>query len=145
MSTDVRRPKQYEDMMKKLCQEDSRIFLTYKDALVFAACLGFNRGKKQTFEKTAEPVGLHIFRGDYDSAIFNCIGLCVTNDPNIMGSEREAERIRLFEEYACGGLEIIEEEIFKGAGAWDQLLLSLVASQTKPESSILDDITQAFG
>jgi dnd system-associated protein 4 len=62
-----------------------------------------------------------------------------------MGTEQESERVRIFEEYACGGLEIIEDEIYKGAGNWDQLLLSMVASQAKPESSILDDITQAFG
>lgn len=145
MSSDVRRPKQFEEMMKKICQEESRIFLTYKDALVFAACLGYSRGKKQAFEKTSEPVGLHIFKGDYDAAIFNCIGLSVTGDPHIMGSDRESERIRMFEEFACGGLEIIDEEIYKGAGSWDQLMLGLVASQGKPESSVLDDITHAFG
>ena len=145
MSSDVRRPKQFEEMMKRLCQEESRIFLTYKDALVFAACLGYSRGKKQAFEKTSEPVGLHIFKGDYDAAIFNCIGLSITGDPHIMGAERESERIRMFEEFACGGLEIIEEEIYKGAGTWDQLMLGLVASQSKPESSVLDDITHAFG
>lgn len=144
MSSDIRRPKHFEEMLKKLCQEDNRIFLTYKDALVFAACLGFSRGKRQSFEKSSEPVGLHIFKGEYDAAIFNCIGLSETKDPHIMGADKESERIKMFEEYACGGLEIIDEEIYKGAGAWDQLLLSLVASQAKPESSVLDDITQAF-
>lgn len=144
MASDIRRPRQFEEMLKKLCQEDNRIFLTYKDALVFAACLGFSRGKRRAFEKSSEPVGLHIFKGDYDAAIFNCIGLSETNDPHIMGSDRESERIRMFEEYACGGLEILEDEIYKRAGAWDQLMLSLVASQAKPDSSVLDDITQAF-
>jgi dnd system-associated protein 4 len=145
MSSDIRRPKQFEEMLRKLCQEDNKIFLTYKDALVFAACLGFHREKRQPFDRSSEPVSSHIFRGDYDAAIFNCIGLAVTKDPHIMGTEQESERVRIFEEYACGGLEIIEDEIYKGAGNWDQLLLSMVASQAKPESSILDDITQAFG
>lgn len=144
MSNDIRRPKQFEDMLKKLCQEESRIFLTYKDALVFAACLGFSRGKRQAFERTSEPVGLHIFKGDYDAAVFNCMGLFVTSDPQIMGFERETERIRIFEEYACGGLQIIEEEIYRASGAWDRLMLSLVAGQAKPEGSVLDDITHAF-
>lgn len=144
MSSDIRRPKQFEEMLRKLCQEESKIFLTYKDALVFSACLGYSRGKRQEFERSSEPVGFHIFKGDYDAAIFNCIGLSVTGDPHIMGADRESERIRIFEEYACAGLEIIEEEIYKGAGAWDQLLLTLVASQAKPETSVLDDITHAF-
>ena len=145
MSSDIRRPKQFEEMLKKLCQEENKIFLTYKDALIFSACLGYSRGKRQVFDKTSEPVGLHIFKGDYDAAIFNCIGLSVTGDPHIMGSDRESERIRIFEEYACGGLQIVEDEIYKGAGTWDQLMLALVASQAKPETSVLDDITQAFG
>lgn len=144
MSTDVRRPKQFEEMLRRLCQEENKIFLTYKDALVFAACLGQYRKRRESFEKTSEPVGIHIFRGDYDAAILNCIGLCETGDPAIMGAGKEAERIRIFEEYACGGLQVIEEEIYQGAGSWDQLLLSMVASQAKQEGSVLDDITQAF-
>ena len=143
--SDVRRPRQYEEMLRKICQEEDRIFLTYKDALVFAACLGFNKGKRVPFEKSSEPVGMHIFKGDYDASIFNCIGLSVTNDPNIMSAERESERIQLFEEFACAGLGIIDEEVYQGAGARDQLFLALIASQAKPESSMLDDITQAFG
>jgi dnd system-associated protein 4 len=144
MSGDVRRPRQFEEMLKKLCQDDGKIFQTYKDALVFSACLGFQHGKRVHFDKTSEPVGLHIFRGDFDTAIFNCIGLAETNDPAIMGVDREAERISIFEEYACGGLEILESEVYKGAGAWDQLLLSLVAKQAKKEDSVLDDITNVI-
>lgn len=144
MSSDIRRPKQFEEMLRKLCQEDNKIFLTYKDALVFAACLGFHRNKRQPFEKSSEPVSYHIFRGEYDAAIFNSIGLVVEKDPHIMGVDFESKRIRIFEEYACGGLEVIEDEIYKGAGNWEQLLLSMVARQAKPESSVLDDITQAF-
>jgi dnd system-associated protein 4 len=144
MVSDVRRPKQFDEMLKKLCQEDKRIFLTYKDALVFAACLGYHRGRRVAFKNTSEPVAMHIFHGEYDNAIFNCIGLVETKDPAIMGGNREAERIRIFEEYACGGLEIIETEIYKAVGAWDQLLLSLIVKQAKTESSILDDITSAF-
>jgi dnd system-associated protein 4 len=144
MSSDIRRPKQYEDMLKKLCQEEHKIFLTYKDALVFAACLGFHEGRRVSFDKSSEPVALHIFKGEFDSAIFNCLGLAVTNDPSIMGANKDAEKIQIFEEYACGGLEIIEAEVFNGAGAWDQLFLSLVAKQAKSDASVLDDITQAF-
>lgn len=144
MSSDIRRPKQYEDMLKKLCQEEDKIFLTYKDALVFAACLGFQEGRRVAFDKSSEPVALHIFKGEFDSTIFNCLGLAVTNDPSIMGANRDAEKIKIFEEYACGGLEIIEAEIFTGAGAWDQLFLSFVAKQARSEGSVLDDITEAF-
>jgi dnd system-associated protein 4 len=144
MSGDVRRPKQFEEMLKKICQDEKRIFLTYKDALVFAACLGFYREKRVSFDKSSEPVSMHIFRGEYDAAIFNCMGVAATKDPAIMGMPREAERIKIFEEYACGGLEIIDAEVYKGTGSWDQLLLAMVADHLKPEESVLDDITSAF-
>jgi dnd system-associated protein 4 len=144
MAGDVRRPKQFEEMLRKLCQEDNKIFLTYKDALVFAACLGFQEERKVSFDKSSEPVGMHIFKGDYDAAIFNCIGIVERNEPSIMGIAHEEEKIRIFEEYACGGLEIIEKKIFKAAGSWDQLLLELVIASERKSESLLEDITQVF-
>ena len=144
MSNDVRRPKQYEEMLRKLCQDDNRIFSTYKEAMVFAACLGFSENKRVSFDKSSEPIRLDIFRGDYDEAILQCIGLVDTRDPTIMGDARQDERLRIFEEYACGGLAILETEVYRAAGDWDQQLLRLVVKQAKQGSSILDDITDAF-
>jgi dnd system-associated protein 4 len=144
MSVDVRRPRQYEEMLKKLCQEDGRIFTTYKDALVFAACLGFERQRRVSFDKDSDRVRMEVFRGEYDAAIFHCIGIAHTLDPTIMGSAREAERIKIFEEYACGGLEIIDAEVYAASGQWEQTLLAMVVKQAKGEVSVLDDITSAF-
>jgi dnd system-associated protein 4 len=144
MTNDVRRPKQYEEMLKKLCQGERRVFATFKEALVFAACLGFQEGKRVAFDKSSEPVGLDVFRADYDQAIIRCIGLVETRDPNIMGAARQDECVRIFEEYACGGLAILEAEVYQAPGEWDQHLLRLVVKQTRTDSSVLDDITQAF-
>ena len=144
MATSIRRPKQHEEMMKQLCQEKNRIFATYKDAMVFAACLGFQQGRRVSFEKTAEPISREIFRGKFDEAVFQCIGLVETNDPTIMGISGEEERTRLFEEYACGGLDILNAEVFCAAGSWDQLLLNLVVKEAKAKESVLDDITNSF-
>ena len=45
MVNDVKRPKKYENMLFDLCHKDKdknkNIFSSYKDALVFAACLGY--------------------------------------------------------------------------------------------------------
>lgn len=144
MSNDVRRPKQFEEMLKKLCQDENRIFATYKEAMVFAACLGFQEGRRVAFDKTSEPIRLDIFRGDYDETILRCIGLVETRDPNIMGAARQEECLRIFEEYACGGLEILEAEVYHAPGEWDQHLLRLVVKQARTDNSVLEDITQAF-
>lgn len=144
MANDVRRPKQYEEMLKKLCQGERRIFATFKEALVFAACLGFQEGRRVAFDKSAEPVGLEVFHAEYDEAIMRCIGLVETGDPTIMGIARQGERLRIFEEYACGGLEILEAEVYQAPGEWEQHMLALVVKQAKDDNSVLDDITDAF-
>ena len=41
MADRVRRPAEHEEMLTEL--RDRGIFKTYKDALVFAACLGYER------------------------------------------------------------------------------------------------------
>lgn len=144
MANDVRRPKQYEEMLTKLCQGERRVFGTFKEAIVFAACLGFQEGKRKAFDKSSEPIGLEVFRGEYDEAIMRCIGLAETRDPTIMGVARQGERLRIFEEYACGGLEILEAEVYQAPGDWEQHLLALVVKQAGGDNSVLDDITNAF-
>ena len=141
MSNDVRKPKQYETMLFDLSQSDKKIFLSYKDMLVFSACLGFAKGIKKTFEKAPESVGMHIFKGEFDEAVFQCIGLCETKDPAIMSDDNLGERIRLFEEYAAGGLEIIKSRIYGGPEDWDSALVGLIIEYESDEKKILDDIT----
>lgn len=145
MSNDVRRPKQYEDMLFELCQSDKKIFLSYKDALVFAACLGYAKSLKKSFDKTSEPVGMHIFKGEFDESIFQCIGLCETKDPSIMSDNNLNKRISLFEEYAAGGLELIKSRIFNGPEDWDSALVGLIVEYESDEKKILDDITGIAG
>lgn len=141
MSNDVRRPKQYEDMLSELCQSDKKIFLSYKDALVFAACLGFAKQTKKSFDKSSEPVGIHIFKGEFDEAIFQCIELSETKDPANMSDDNLDKRIKMFEEYAAGGLEIIKSRIYEGPEDWDTALVSLIVEYEAEEKKILDDIT----
>jgi len=146
MVNDVKRPKEYEKMLTDLCQKgkdsNKNLFLTYKDALVFAACLGFKFDKKIPFSGNAEPVGLHIFKGEYDPIIFDYIGIVSTKSTEIMGDKKAEEKIRIFEEFACGGLEILEAKVYSCPGDWRDLLLKLIFDQEEGSgSSILDDIT----
>ncbi len=146
MVNDVKRPKKYEDMLLDLCQKDKdknkNIFSTYKDALVFAACLGYKFDKRVPFEKTSEPVGIHIFKGEYDSVIWDYIGIASTEDSEIMSTKRFEEKIHIFEEFACGGLELIETKVYSAPGDWRDLIVELIFEQEENSSqSILDDIT----
>lgn len=140
MSSDVRRPKEFEEMLVDLCQSEKRIFLSYKDALVFSACLGFFSGERRSFEKSSEPVKMHIFKGQYDEAIFNCIGIIETNDQNILSYKEEEEKIKLFEEYAAAGLDILKKKVYEAPLEWEQALLDLVTENLETDHKILEGI-----
>ena len=144
MSNDVRRPKQYEDMLSDLCQSDKKIFLSYKDALVFAACLGYVKNIKKSFDKSSEPVGMHIFKGEFDESVFQCIGL-KRKIQQLCQMKNMDKRIKLFEEYAAGGLELLKARVYEGPEDWDSALVGLIVEYEAEEKNILDDITNIAG
>jgi len=142
MSNYIRRPKEHEEMLAALSQSDQKVFNSYKDALVFAACLGQMRDEKRSFDKSSEPVGIHIFSGEFDLSIMQCISLAEDKDPAVMADSNEESRIRLFEEYACGGLDIINREVYESPEHWDialeRLMLEAIGGEKR---TILEDIT----
>lgn len=142
MSNDVRRPKDHDEMLTAISQSDKKVFSSYKDALVFAACLAYSRGEKRQFDKSSDPVGMHIFRGEFDLSVFQCVSLADTGRPQVMADEMEDERISRFEEYACAGLDILKREVFESPEDWDialeRLMVDAIGSNKK---TILEDIT----
>lgn len=140
MADRVRRPQKFEKFLTELTREKA-IFRTYKDALVFAACLGYSRGKRVAFEKTSEPINLQVFGGKFDDMVINTIAIAELDDPYIMARDREDEKIRVFEEYACGGLEILENEVGQGNMSIDEGFISLILGEEQSDQ-ILDEITE---
>ena len=147
MSKDsVRRPKIHEDMLYDLCQSDKKVFRSYKDALVFAACLGFvNETKKEFNESSKDPIKMHIFDDQFDQAVINCIGLSETENTKILGDELGNERVQIFEEYTASGLDMIHARVYSSPKDWDISLLELMNEYTEHTPKILDDITQFSG
>lgn len=140
MADRVRRPKQYDELLR-LLKEQTNIFPTLKDAIVFAACLGLSRDKRVSFEKTSEPINMQTFGEEFDQMAIDVIGISASDDdPMIMATERSDERVRIFEEYACGGLEIINHEVFQGGADLEDGLIRLVLEEQK-DDSILSEIT----
>ena len=139
MADRVRRPMRFDDLLVELTR-DTGIFKTYKDALVFAACLGYSRGKRVAFEKSSEPINVQIFSGKFDQMVINTVAIAELTDPYVMASDRQDERLKIFEEYACGGLEIMENEIGHGGLSMDEGLINLIL-QAEDGGRILDEIT----
>jgi dnd system-associated protein 4 len=116
------------------------VFKTYKDALVFCACLGKKRDKRVEFSKSSEPVHLSIFSGDFDKMVINSLAVAEDGDAFLLSEEREDEKIKNFEEYACGGLEILKNEVWDLKYDWVKSLVSMMIHEEDTEK-LLTDIT----
>ncbi|WP_111535618.1 DNA phosphorothioation-associated protein 4 [Palleronia aestuarii] len=139
MAARVRRPAEFDDMLNEL--RDTGVFPTFKDAMVFAATLGYRRGNRKEFKKSSEPIDLDVFRGDFDRTIMSILAIEEMDNPKMIAPSNETARVLCFEEYANGGLEILKREIWDGKQDWREGLLSLIQREEE-EHTMLDDITE---
>jgi dnd system-associated protein 4 len=95
--------------------DSTGLFQTYVDVLVFAASLGAKRGKyipvSEPSKKDPDPIPQEHFVSKGHDQTISLLAVSHTKDPNILGSNEEAERrrIEIFESYANGGLSILQE------------------------------------
>ncbi|WP_435059400.1 DNA phosphorothioation-associated protein 4 [Streptomyces sp. bgisy060] len=107
-----RRPADHEQLINDLQAKDGP-FRAMVDALMFAAALGRRKGKREPFKNPGEPIRLALMDGrQYGDVLIDMIAAVeVKDDPKILADDRLAERVRIFEEYANGGLNYIQGEI----------------------------------
>lgn len=130
----IRIAKDKADLVMNLTEESTTPFETYADVIVFAASLGYSRNKSISLTEIAkkpEPIRPNIFthRG-YDTVI-NLLAISCTKDRKILGSDEESnnEKIKIFEEYANGGLEIIKDRLRGSIDYLDPILLLLASER----------------
>ena len=142
MTDRVRRPKEFEEFMSELRDDEkNKVFDSYKNCILFCAALCAKQGKnfKESFNESAEPIMLAIFHGEYDKAFINALAIFDTDDAMVISPDREEERIKILEQYACGGLRILQGELFKDISAEKQII-ALLKRDILPEN-IINDIT----
>ena len=108
----VRRPQQHEALMQELQNEGK--FPTYRDILLFAAALGFSQERRIPFTNAfGDPIRYEVLTAPaFSETLINMIAAnSVTDDPEVMDEPRIDERLKIFEEYANGGLEYIQEQV----------------------------------
>jgi dnd system-associated protein 4 len=117
-------------------------FQTYADVILFAAVLGRNRQNRvqlgEISKKEPGPISLEIFiaRG-YDPTI-KLIAIATTDNINAISPDRgdfEQQRIHIFEEYANGGLEILQQELCGTVDYTEKILLMLSAPKIDRETN----------
>ncbi len=138
----IRISKDKSDLVKSLVDFNGGVgpFQTYADVITFAATLGSKYNKRiplNVISKEPAPISLEIFvsRG-YDTVI-KLLAIAETNDPNILSvhdSQAEEKRVKIFEEYANGGLEQLQEEL-KGIVDYSEHLLLLLNLERFPNNN----------
>ncbi len=108
-------------------------FQSYADALVFAAALGMKRGQREPIAKYSDidPIRQDIFQNKGYDQVINLLAVVSSNNPKILAStdEAEAERVKIFEEYANAGLEILEGVLKGSVNHTESLLMFLTAER----------------
>ena len=107
----VRRPERHEVLIQQLRNDAG--FPAMRDVMLFAAGVGFAQGRRVPFDKSGEPIRYEILTNDALAEPFVSMLAAVTKegDPEILDASRLPERIMIFEEFANGGLEYIQEQV----------------------------------
>lgn len=113
-------------------------FSTYADLLAFAAALGVKRRQRSPLgdiSREPTPIAVDIFVSRGYDRLFKLIAVLETRESAVLSStdpEADARRVALFEEYANGGLDILQGEL-RGAIDYTEALLLLLMHERNPE------------
>jgi dnd system-associated protein 4 len=138
----IRIAKDKADLVQALVASDSTTgpFQTYADAIAFAAALGAKRRKRSPLGEISkrEPgaIALEVFVSRGTDRAIQLLAIAETKDIKILSptdENSEEQRIRIFEEYANGGLEIIQKELVGIVDYTATLLLLLSSERNKQE------------
>jgi dnd system-associated protein 4 len=130
----IRVAKDKADLVKALISSDggNGPFKTFADVIVFAAALGVKYKKRVPFEEVSKrepsPIRLEVFISLGYDVVIKLLGITETKDIQILSpyeEEFEKQRNEIFEEYANGGLEILQIELRGSIDYTYQILLFL--------------------
>ena len=106
----VRRPLERSSLIKELTDQKEP-FSSMAAVMVFAAALGYSKGRRTEFAKTDEEIPWDVFVNAGAEPFISMLAAVASEDKDILAQDRDDDRVRIFEEYACGGLEIIGERL----------------------------------
>ncbi|NEO56856.1 MAG: DNA phosphorothioation-associated protein 4 [Okeania sp. SIO3B5] len=141
----IARDKAY--LVKALTESEEKTgpFKTYADVIVFAASLAIKKNHRipltEISQREPSPINIEVFWSRGYESIIKLIAIADTKDTKIISpanEETEENCIKIFEEYANGGLEILRDEMRGAVNYSERLLLFLISeryqkSQTETE------------
>lgn len=136
----IRVAKDKADLVKSLISSDggNGPFQTFADVIVFAAALGVKYKKRVPFEEVSKrepvPIRIETFMSMGYDVVIKLLGITETQNIQILSpheEEFEKQRNEIFEEYANGGLEVLQEHLRGAIDYTDQILLFLISDKDK--------------
>lgn len=111
---DVRRPDALEPVVERLTsarmtESGTPVFETIMDLLIFAAGVGLTKKRRSAVPGSGKAVPVRIFENNNKEGYIFMVALAEKKDPVALAVEHDDETVRIFEEYAAGGLEEIAE------------------------------------
>jgi dnd system-associated protein 4 len=123
------------DLLENLTGEEG-IFPSFRECLVFAAALGYKHGLRKPFEQTDEPIPWNVFE-QYEP-LLHLLAIASTDDGGVIAQERFGEQLTILEEFANGGLSVMQSAIERDGGshidALARLVKEAILSQSNPQS-----------
>ncbi|MFN6513555.1 MAG: DNA phosphorothioation-associated protein 4 [Nostoc sp. CreGUA01] len=138
----IRVAKDKAQLVKDLTSSDGGTgpFQTFADAIVFAAALGAKHKKRvplgEISKREPSPIRLEYFATMGHDVLIKLLGITETQDINILSLDEEqyeTQRHHIFEEYANGGLEILQNELRGAVDYSERLLLIMSLERDKQE------------
>lgn len=117
----VRRPAQHEVLLKRLASDEGP-FGTLAEILTFAAGLGYAEGRRERLAASGEQIDFDVFQRLGVEGFIDMLAAAVHEDVTILSDERFDERLTVFEEFANGGLDILQSRLAQSKADLDSLL-----------------------
>lgn len=106
----VKRSKTFETTLQQLGGKEAAMFPTLREALTFCALLGYKERRRVPLDPNAgteDIAGAQYQLNDAVDAMF-ALALAEATNSDILRPDREKECVQIYEEYANGGLELVQ-------------------------------------
>lgn len=111
--TPVKRSKSFEQTLQKLGGKDAKMFPTLREALTFCAILGYKERRRVPLASNAgtEDIAAAQYWDNEAVDMVFALALAESKDSDVLRPDRERDCIQIYEEYANGGLELVQSWI----------------------------------
>jgi dnd system-associated protein 4 len=141
----INRAKDKDPVIEALASGDRAIFSSFWSLFIFAAVLGFKNNRREKLSKFDSNLAIRddlFTKGDLCfNGIINIIALMEVGQEKILLSndENENSKVTIFEEYANGGLAILEEKLESSSYSLESVL-AFIAEEKSSAGSKSDDL-----